>query len=388
MISRRKILKWGGLSIFFGGGLLSASAGPGRQPMKMSTPDRNKVLVVVFLRGGLDGMHALVPHASEHYRLARPNLAVPRGAILELNETFGLHPAMKHLMPHYRSGQLACLCAVGTEDQSRSHFVAQDYLEFGGASPRDGWLNRHLSRHGLALSTRTHLPSLIKGKNPVMNISSVSDLEQMIRGPVSSGNSDLSRLSREEQKFAERLAKIKLPGENGYPDTKLGHQLRMVAHLLKSGVELESVHTELSGFDTHSRQVDGLWPGHLVGLNSLLWEFSVAVDHFWRDLGELQQNVTLMTVTEFGRRLAENSSLGTDHGLASACFVLGGTVQGGQVYGNWPGLSPDVLVDGLDLPVTTDYRHLLTDYTEHCGSSNLFPEMMGSYEPLGLFREP
>lgn len=386
-MNRRCFLKYGGLALFAGGGVLRASANPLRQPVAGSAKERD-VLIVIFLRGGLDGMHALVPYQSSEYYQARPNLAVPlsatEGTGLVLNETFALNPALKALFPLFQQGHLAPICAVGTSDRSRSHFVAQDYLEFGGEQPRDGWLNRQVSDSGIALSTKAQLPTLLKGQNPVLNATSLDDLGSITEPPaLFAGSAPVARLTQDEKRFKQRLSKLKTPDKSSYPKTRLGEQLATVAHLLKQGVELEAVHCEMSGFDSHSRQVDGLWPGRMLGLNSLLHEFAQAVDIFWRDLGDIQERVTLMTITEFGRRLGENASLGTDHGFASCAFLLGGGVSGGKVYGRWPGLRQDQLVEGIDLEVTTDYRQILNEYNRAMSQSELFADFSGPN--LGLF---
>ena len=391
MISRRSFLTWGGLALFAGSGVLGASADPLLNPLLLdcNSQEHSQTLVVIFLRGGLDGMHALVPYREQPYYKLRPNLAIPQSALslgnLELDDNFALNPALKSLKPHYAAGEMAAICAIGTSDRSRSHFQAQDFLEFGGETVRDGWLNRHLCENGVALSTHPQLPTLLKGQNPVLNATDVQDLMSMVKSSQRvTGSSEIAKASQEEEVFRRRLSKLKPPSDGVYPKTKMGRQLETVAHLLHQGVELQAVHCELGGFDSHSRQVDGLWPGRLLGVNALLHEFSEAVDVFWRDLGELRENVTLLTVTEFGRRLAENGSLGTDHGFASCSFVLGGRVRGGQVYGRWPGLDPEQLIEGIDLDVTTDYRTLINEYTMATGGNRLFPEYRAK-QKLGLF---
>lgn len=387
-MNRRSFLRWGGLALFCGSGALRASANPLRAPLGASfaaSDSSQQVLVVVFLRGGLDGLHALVPYRSEQYYRARPLLAVPASSALELDDRFALHPALKSLLPHYTAGELALVCAVGTSDRSRSHFIAQDFLEFGGPKARDGWLNRHLTEDGLALSTRPHLPTLLKGARPVLQVSDVEEALNLSSPPALwDGPQPVARLTRDEEMFRKRLSRLRPPSSNPYPESSLAQQLRTVAYLLKQGVELEAAHCELSGFDSHSAQIDGLWPGNLVGLNRLLFDFSEGVDAFWRDLGDLSQRVTLITVTEFGRRLQENGSLGTDHGLASVSFVMGGQVRGGEVHGRWPGLERERLVDGIDLAVTTDYRQLLNEYASAVSHPLLFPEYQATAK-MALF---
>ncbi len=388
---RRSFLKLGGLALFTGStGGLWASASPAQVPHSVSHQSNGsgQVLVVIFLRGGLDGMHALVPYGEPEYYRSRPVLAVPPpspGSGLILDEKFAFNPALKALVPHFREGSLAPLCAVGTSDRSRSHFIAQDFLEFGGGKEGVGWLNRSLSEAGWGLSTRAQLPSLCQGPRPVLNLTSWEQMREWAQTPaVFRGEDPVSRLSQQEEQFRQRLSGLRLEPSGRYPETDLGRQLETVALLLKAGVELEAVHCELGGFDTHSRQVDGLWPGRLAGVPSLLPQFANAVTVFWRDLGDqLQERVTVLTVTEFGRRLAENASLGTDHGFASASFLLGRRVQGGKVRGHWPGLEKEQLVDGIDLDVGTDYRTILNEYRASVGATPLFPRWEAA--KLGLF---
>lgn len=387
-MKRRAFLQLGGMALFVAAGGVSASANPLLPPPAVS--GGKDTLVVVFLRGGLDGMHALVPYASPEYYQARPNLAVPqptgREGSLELDGQFALHPALKPLHELYQANELAAVCAIGTSDRSRSHFLAQDFLEYAGGEKGQGWLNRYLGDNDTALSTKAHLPGLLKGPHPVLDAATIEDLLAYAAPPADySGAGEVARLSRQEKLFQKRLSALRPPSGNHYPASSLGQQLRTVAFLLKQGVELKAAHCEVSGFDTHSRQIDGLWPGNLMGLNRLLFDTAEAIAAFWKDLGERAGGVTLLTLTEFGRRLHENASLGTDHGLASASFVLGSRVRGGKVYGRWPGLQPEALVDGIDLQVTTDYRQLINEYTQAAGGEPLFSNFQGT--ELGLFRD-
>lgn len=342
-MKRRAFIKLGSLALFTACSSLTAAAASGESSERSVSSDGT--LVVVSLRGGLDGLHALIPYRSAEYYRARPNLAVSR-AVLELDAEFALHPALRPLSGYFEQGILAPVCAIGTGDRSRSHFLAQDYLDFGGPEEKSGWLNRYLRAGDLAVFSKAHRPGLLRGPNSVMCVS-----EFEARDRVRTGS---------------------------YPATSLARQLKAVAHLLKQGVSLRAAHCELSGFDTHVCRADSLGPDGPHVLNRLLGEFAGAVDAFWRDLGERSERVTLLTVTEFGRRVAENDSLGTDHGLASVSFVMGRGVRGGRVYGRWPGLRHEQLVDGVDLAVTSDYRQLLNEYTERFAGDKLFPGFRGA----------
>ncbi|MBI3924615.1 MAG: DUF1501 domain-containing protein [Armatimonadetes bacterium] len=398
-MNRRQFLKVGGLTLFAlaGGGPFWGSFGEGGAPRFLpraarAAAGRGRVWVVLFLRGGLDGLHAVFPYEEDEYYRRRPRLSVPRpgrdGGGLALDGQFALHPAMAALMPLYREGSLAMVHAVGTPDASRSHFEAQDYLELGGKpATRQGWLNRYLQcteappEAPRGLSASRAVPTLLQGPATVASLPSPiqADLPAAADLYAAAPDPELRRTSHAlglSQRWLERLDPATYRPAVDYPESGLGEQLRLIASLLKAGIPLEAIYAEMQGFDTHARQVDGLWPGASYGLNGLLTDLAEGLAAFWRDLGPVGEDMVLITLTEFGRRLAENGSLGTDHGRASCCFLLGGPVQGGKVFGHWPGLRPENLFEGIDLPVTTDYRDLLMEIAGTLGCpepETLFP---------------
>lgn len=345
-----------------GGGFLS------RVAEAASRPDRT--LLLLFLRGGFDSLHAVPPRDDPEYLRARPRLAV-RDA-LRLDGRFGLHPALGPLLPLYREGSLAIVQGVGNPAASRSHFQAQDLVESGGTG-EDGWLNRYAQRMPgrgplRALCTRRGIPRTLRGEAPVAAVASLDEAAAMAApgSPLARLKSDprLRATAAHATSVAEALRALRPEGYASaidYPACHLGEQLRLVAFLLKKRVELRAVHAELDGFDFHAGQ---------AGMDRLLRTMADCLAAFWRDLGPLQDRVLVLTLTEFGRRVRENGSLGTDHGHASCAFALGAGVRGGAVLGRWPGL------DQEDLSVTTDYRDALVEAAGFLGCPQpaaLFP---------------
>jgi len=354
------------------------------------------ILVVIFLRGGMDGLNAVVPYAEgAAYYDARPTIAIaepssdPNSAI-DLNGFFGLHPALRPLKALYDSGTLAVIHACGSPDPTRSHFDAMEYMERGtpGArTTRSGWLSRHLESAAWqndspfrAIGIGTMLPSSLRGEVSALALKSIADfhlggredqLEAMRRAlaqlyTVESdqplGRSLLAAHAKETFAVMDILASLNADsyepeGDAAYPESEFGQGLKQVAILIKAEVGLEVACLDLGGWDTHE------WQGGAEGEQArLLTELAEGLAAFYTDLGGRMANVSVVAMSEFGRRVAENASKGTDHGHGNAMFVLGGGVIGG-VYADWRGLGPDALVDG-DVPITTDYRDVLASVLE------------------------
>lgn len=343
-------------------------------------------LVVVFLRGGLDGLGSVVPYADDAYHRARPTLrqAPPRPGSadtgpIRLDDRFALHGALRALRPLWERGRLAIVHAVGSDDPTRSHFEAQDQMERGeSASDRlaGGWLARWL-RAGRsdgaldAIAFGTQLPESLRGAPSACAVRSLDDLA------VTTGTGDTAgfaaalaalhadggtaasalvrRRGRDALALLDRVESLRRDARaaNGFPPSDLGRALAQVARLVHARVGLRVATVDHEGFDTHF--------GQGLALDGRLRELAEALAAFDLGLGEARDRVTTLCVTEFGRRLSENASFGTDHGRASCAFALGGGVRGGQVAGSWPGLADEALENGLDLRVTTDYRDLLAE---------------------------
>jgi uncharacterized protein (DUF1501 family) len=382
-ISRRAVLKHG---------LLAATAA-GLGPRFLfrpagSTEGARRVLVCVFQRGGVDGLNMIVPHAEPRYFELRPGIAVPapgsgEGAALDLDGRFALHPAMGSLLPAWQTGELALVHACGSTAPTRSHFDAQDNMERGAvddASVADGWVNRHLqhtgdgseavfravamtSREPLALTgpadtlTAPSLAGLRLGGTP--RAESLRDAVERMYLPRDDRLGDVARSALDAVDMAGELSGSQ--SEVEYPAGGFAADLRDVARLIRADVGLEVAFVEVGGWDTHEGEAGRL----AAGLRNL----SDGLTAFRADLGERMADVCVVTMSEFGRTARENGSGGTDHGRATAMMVLGGTVNGGRVYGDWPGLDDASLEDGRDLAVKTDFRTLFAELVErHLGN--------------------
>ncbi len=419
MYTRRAFLKTGGLALF--------AAGVGGSPVFLARAAqaaqqggitaRRRTLVTIFQRGAMDGLMAVPPLDDPHLQQARPNLYLPAGraageqAALELADGFGLHPAFAPLLPFFREGRLAVVHGVGSPVVTRSHFDAQDYMESGTPgrkSTPSGWLNRAVGLLGheaatpfRAVSLTPSLPKSLYGEHKALAVADLS-----LFGVKNIGNPEISaatekgfealyaraaadmlqktgRMSFEAVKILSELEIRSYRPENGaeYPRSPLGTALKQIALLIKAGVGLEVAFAESGGWDTHVRQ------GRLTGTfaNRSL-DLSASIAAFWTDLGRYQDEVVLMTMTEFGRTVRENGSAGTDHGRASCMFVLGNRVRGGKVHGEVPVLVQENLEEGRDLPVTTDFRSVFAEVAGrhlHIDDDRvLFPGWQGDRLPL------
>ena len=367
-----------------------------------TTTAQGKKLVVIFQRGAADGLNIVVPWREPNYYAMRPSIAIPQKSVLDLDGFFGLHPAMASLKPLYEQKHLAIVHATGSPDGTRSHFDAQDYMESGTPglkSTRDGWLNRALQAEDVLTATRvkqprtafravalgTDVPRTLAGKIPALAISNVQDFAVGGRGPKPAPTStafeamyDQSTDSVLHSAGDSTFEAIKMlratdpahyaPAPNAnYPDSPFAKNMKQIAQLLKANLGLEAAFTDLGGWDTHQNQgsVDGQ-------LANRLRDFSDSIAAFWRDMGNESENITLVTMSEFGRTAHQNGTGGTDHGHANAMFVLGGNVKGGKVYGKWPGLADHQLNEGRDLAITTDYRQVLGEVvSKTIGANNL-----------------
>jgi uncharacterized protein (DUF1501 family) len=349
------------------------------------------VLVVIFLRGAADGLNILVPHGDEAYYQARPTLGIPRpddinqpaGArALDLDGFFGLHPALLPLMDAWQDGKLGFVHACGSPDDSHSHFRAMDIMERGLAEPigpASGWINRHLASVAngnpsplRALAIGESVQRSLQGSVPVTALRSITEAHfgrdqrsaqafQSALGELYSGPGMMDSLGRETLELLQSLEqldpeKYHPEGSLAYPDSEFGRGLKQVAMLIKIDLGLEVAALDLGGWDTHFAQ------GAETGLMAnLLADLGQGLAAFHADLRDKMGKVTLVVMTEFGRRVTENASLGTDHGSGSVMLLLGGSVEGGRVHGRWPGLAPEQRFGPGDLMVTTDYRDVLAE---------------------------
>jgi uncharacterized protein (DUF1501 family) len=408
-LSRRRLLGAAGAAVALGvvGGLVRDTAST--RLAFAGTGYTGDVLVVLSLRGGFDGLSAVVPAADPQYAAARPGIGVPPGELLQLDATFGLHPALTPLKPFWDAGSFGVVHAVGQPDPTRSHFQAMEEMERAapGSSVRTGWLDRVSSAQGaggafatVGVGADANQRALI-GPSPELLIGSVDDfalsgaddaeerarwtaaLELMHRG-ARADVATPARLTLGALGTAAAVQDIDYVAANGaaYPDGDLGSALRDVAQLIKAGVGLRVATVDFGDWDMHVGlgRVDGGW------MTRQLTELGAALAAFATDLGPAMSGVNLVTLSEFGRRVEENASGGLDHGHGNAMLLLGGGVVGGRMHGAWHGLAEPALDHG-DLPASNDYRAVLAELLEQrCGvpASAVFPGLGGGR--LGLTR--
>jgi uncharacterized protein (DUF1501 family) len=386
----------------------------------------NKRLVVVFLRGAVDGLSVVVPYGDPaYYYAARSSIALARpgqdGGVLDLDGRFGLNPNLAPLMPLWQSGQLAFVQASGSPDPTRSHFDAQDYMESatpGRKSTPDGWLNRLLGAElpvpaqagaqasvTRGISVGAVLPRIWAGPNPVANIANgarATKATQLDRPQVSQafdalygGDDAMSRAYRQSQQSRAEVADAMNPASmareqmaadngaplpNGFPD-----DAGRLATLMRRDPNVQIAFLALGGWDTHVNQggAKGQLAARLQPLGQGLAELATR-------LGPTFDDTTILVISEFGRTVRQNGTGGTDHGHGNVMWALGGNIAGGKVHGRWPGLDASTLHDGRDLAVTTDFRQVLAGVCAHNLGlpdgklADVFPGFEGT--PLNLAR--
>ncbi|HKZ69425.1 MAG TPA: DUF1501 domain-containing protein [Anaerolineales bacterium] len=375
------------------------------------TAPRGDTLVVVFLRGAADVLNMVVPHGDEAYYRARPTLGIARPddnlqpsnlRSINLDGFFGFHPALKPLLPVWQAKHLAIIHACGAPDESRSHFKAMELMERGvedEKGPASGWIGRHLA----TLNTGNQSPlravgfgdlpirSLIGGV-PISTLRSIADFHlggdtralaqmQAALNSLYSGSDQLSVVGQETLEIMDTLVALDPTAQSPisslqYPQTDFGLGLNQIAMLIRAEVGLEVAAIDLGGWDTHFAQ--GGSEGLMAGLMKELAEGLAA---FYADTADHADWMTVVTMSEFGRRVSENGSLGTDHGHGSMMMLMGGNVIGGKVHGQWPGLSEGQLVGPGDLAVTTDYRDVLAEVLAKRLNNPAVEQIFPNYTP-------
>ena len=383
--------------------------------MELKNVPKGKTLVCLFQRGAADGLNVVVPHGENAYYDMRPTIAVARpgqraGAI-DLDGFFGLHPSLAPLKPLWDQKLLAPIHAVGSPSTSRSHFDAQDFMETGTPDVKgtaDGWLNRLLAVQGTcqecqaipfrAIAMTPQTPRILEGPAETIAMNSLGEFSVRATGSeverlealYRTGSADLVHGAGQEMFDAVKLLRSANPQQYAprnnaqYPKTQFGQRLMQIAQLIKSNVGLEVAFADVGGWDTHVNQGNGT--GQLA---ARLDDFAKSLAAFAQDMGDQMNDVVVLTMSEFGRTAHENGNRGTDHGHATAFFVLGGGVKGGKVYGKWPGLAADQLNEGRDLRLTTDFRTVFSEIAvKHLGATRvekIFPGYTGgSQQWLGL----
>lgn len=414
MTSRRAFLKAGGLALFgIGLGGVPSFIARAAESQKLVNPyKKNKILICIFQRGAMDGLMAVTPFADDYLKAARPNLFIPAvkngsgASLIDLDGRFGLHPSMNAFEPLFREKRLAIVHGIGSPNNTRSHFDAQDYMESGtpfNKGTASGWLNRAtglLGHNGTAfraVSLTSSMPRSFYGDNPAIAIRDLKDFAVQLKGNPSgatmatksfedlydqTSSTLLKETGKESFDAVKMLQKTNVhnyePANNAsYPNSPLGQSLKQIAQLIKMDVGLEVAFAESGGWDTHFNQgsQNGIFARNINDL-------SKSIVAFWTDLESFQDDITIMTMTEFGRSVKQNGTGGTDHGRASCTFILGNDVNGGRVHGSIKPLIVENLEDGRDLAVTTDFRSVFSEVANiHLKINNnkiVFPDWQGN----------
>jgi uncharacterized protein (DUF1501 family) len=362
-----------GLSIFPIGTNAWAAQNPNGAPQR---------LVVIFLRGAVDGLNVVIPYADRAYYAIRPTIAVPppghKDGALELDGQFALHPQLSPLMPLWNERSLAFVHACGSPDETRSHFQAQAFMESGTPGVNittDGWLNRTLAAlpntHSAteAVNFGATMPRILHGSMPVASLPSAGGGGMRNSGLTTkplihagfdamySGSDALSVAYREGQSAHARLLsdleQDMTEAAGGAPSPAgFAQDVEHFCKLVRKDPTIQVGFFALSGWDTHVREggTQGALANHLrlLGQGLAMFPKNLGTDGYAKTV--------ILVLSEFGRTARENGNAGTDHGHGNAMLVMGGPIAGGKVYGDWPGLSEAHLHEDRDLAITTDFR--------------------------------
>jgi uncharacterized protein (DUF1501 family) len=410
-LSRRRFLK--GMAATSAAAVSTTMFGDALRQTSFGATTGGNVLVVISLRGGIDGLGMVVPHGDPAYYTARPSIAVPRESLVAQDAMFGLHPKMKPLEWLFTSGELAAVHAVGLPVPNRSHFAAMEEIEDADptSAERRGWVNRMIGLNATAdpaeaiyLGPST-VPTALVGSAPTLGTSSVEQLflvgaenadtwatrrhDQLNQMWAGNNGVPLYEGYRSAMRTADKMSSVisttytpDVVYPYSWPATDLSDALKDTARLIKADLGTEAVSIDFGTWDMHSNYGSAIQGD----MQAMTGGFAAVLDAFMRDLGpDLRQRVTVVTISEFGRRIKENGNKGLDHGWGNMMLVAGGGVKGGKYYGQWPGLGDGKQVDD-DLQVTTDYRNVLgeivTSRFPDRSVAGVFPGL--TYSPLGL----
>lgn len=370
-----------------------------------------KVIVLLQLSGGNDGLNTIIPFEDSIYYNKRPNLGIKKEDVIKLNNLTGMHPSLQPLKSLYDDGKLAVIQNVGYESPDRSHFRSTDiWLSASDSNVviDDGWVGRYLAKvlpdhnpinteHPMAIqigSTQSALLECTCQGSMGISFESPNQFYQLISGSTADNDPPPNTVAGNQLKYIKEVAALSIryaqvikekadlvENKVTYPNTRLGAQLAIVAELIAGGLETPVYLTSIGGFDTHANQA--------TNHANLLTTVAQAIEAFQKDLKLLgiDDKVVLMTFSEFGRRLNENGSAGTDHGTAAPLFIIGRNVYGG-VYGNNPDLTD--LDNSGDIKYKYDFRQLYaTLLTQQLGMPiERMPDvLMKNFETLPLISE-
>lgn len=375
----------------------------------MEVKKQKPLWVVVFLRGGVDGLSLVYPSKGpdrEIYEAARPTLKITptnKESDFNVTDTLSMHPAAKELHALFEKKSLAVIHAVGLTADSRSHFDAQNLMEQGVESKshllNSGWIARYLKRINpsskiAAVSIAQNSPTSVMTYDHALVLDSIrnyhfpiapkfeGDLEKSLKQLYALQSKTRPWLSEWGIQTLETLDELRLintrADDSNYPKNELGGRLQTLAKLLMAKPEIEIATVDMGGWDTHKFQEGSF--------SSLVGQLSQSLSYFYEDISK-HRPVVITVQTEFGRRLKENFSRGTDHGHGGVMMVLGTSVKGGKLYGKWPGLGNQNLYERADLAVTTDYRDVLCEILNQemgfASTHEIFPHLKQA-KPLGI----
>ena len=373
--------------------------------VKGSAVSNDNILVVVQLSGGNDGLNTVIPHTNDLYRKVRPTLGI-KDRLLLLDDNLSLNPGLAALKEMYLEGTVAVINGCGYPEPNRSHFQSMEIWHTAdpqGQGDHGGWLGHYLDHccRGTAsqipaVNVGTELPqALVNQGPPVPSIQQIEDFrvktdpasqydakreQQLIAelNQIQDATPALQFLSRQATNAIVESAQVQKLTQGYKPDADYGNgfgqQLKLIAQIISGNFGTKVYYCQVGGFDTHSNQVNQ----H----EQLLRQVSVAIAAFFKDLGakNLGDKVTLMCFSEFGRRVAQNDSLGTDHGTAAPMFVVGPKVKGG-LYGAYPSLSD---LDQGDLKFTTDFRRVYATLLDNWLNADSTVVLKNRFEPVGF----
>ena len=368
----RRHLLGGSLVTAFG-----AESSP-RWAVRARTSAAEHTVVFVFLRGGPDGCSIVVPASDAAYFDSRPTIAVDDAAVIALDDTFGLHPAMAPLRELWQDGQLAVVPACGSTLDSRSHFSQQAHIERGGVEgATDGWMTRLLALTGTgsgpfdAVAMGAGVPASLAGATSVVAVDGLdavalprfgatdtAGVATLLRSGAAGFHPLLATATDGALAAIPVLQQVATTQPADADSTGMATTFGDLARILRADVGIDVATVDIGGWDTHDAMGDASG-GRMTDLVTTL---ATALAAFADALGPGWSRTTVVAVGEFGRRVAENGSGGTDHGRGGVLLAMGGAVRGGR-YGDWPGLSSDALVAG-DVPVTTDWRTAVAEVLE------------------------
>ncbi len=359
--------------------------GPGRAAWATSSPAAvDRRLVVIILRGALDGLNTVVPYQENNYYRLRPTIAVARpgeiDGLIDLDGRFGLHPGLAVLKPYWDQGSLGFIHASGSPDPTRSHFDAQDYLESatpGRKSTPTGWMNRLLGalNHDApllrAVNVGVNLPRIYSGPGNIATIASGDAATRPLATDRPAVNEAFARLYTGDDAMSQAfrdagasrreivagLEGVDTQADNGAVSLRgFAQDANRLGSLMRRDARVQLGFIAVGGWDTHVNQGDGR--GALAGK---LVQLGEGLNQLSKSLGERFADTVIMVMSEFGRTVRQNGNNGTDHGHGNVIWMLGGAVNGRRVHGEWPGLDDSALYEGRDLAVTSDFRQVAAD---------------------------